>query len=115
MTTKICPVTNDSLNTYLFSQTQQDHQRCAKTQPYNSICHEIVYLHVLTAPWNIWQLTERPEARLWACMCGVNNANLAVIYGKLRQSTLTFTDYRFSTSFDQLGIFEQGDNKSQSG
>ena len=34
---------------------------------------------------------------------------------KLRQSTLTLTDYRFSTSFDQLGIFEQGDNKSQSG
>ena len=54
--------------------------------------------HVLTAPWNIWQLTERPAARVWACMCGVNNVNLPVIYGKLRQSTLTLTDYRFSTS-----------------
>ena len=45
----------------------------------------------------------------------VNNVNLTLIYGKLRQSTLTLTDYTFSTSFDQLSIFEQGDNKSQSG
>ena len=57
-----------------------------------------IHLAVLTAPWNIWQLTDHPEARLWACMCGVNNVNLPVIYGKLRQSTLTLTDYRFSTS-----------------
>ena len=69
-----------------------------KTQPYYSIYHEIIHLAVLTAPWNIWQLTDRPEARLWACMCGVNNVNLPVIYVKLRQSTLTLTDYRFSTS-----------------
>ena len=114
MTTKIYPVTNDSLNTYLFSQTQQDHQGCAKTQPYYSIYHEIIYLHKLTAPWNIWQLTDRLEARLWACMCGVNNVNLSVIYGKLRQSTLTLTDYWFFMSFGQLGILEQGDNKSES-
>ena len=53
---------------------------------------------MLTAPWNIWQLTDHPEARLWACMCGVNNVNLPLIYDKLRQSTLTLTDYRFSTS-----------------
>ena len=113
--TQTYPVTNDSLNTYLFSQTQQDHQRCAETQSYYSIYHEIIYLAVLTAPLSIWQLTERPAARLWACMCGVNNVNLTVIYGKLRQTTLTLTGYRFTTSFDQLGIFEQGDNKSQSG
>ena len=75
----------------------------------------MIHLHVLTAPWNIWQLTERQEARLWACMCGVNNVNLTIIYGKLCQCTLTLTDYRFPTSFDQLGIFEHGDNKSQSG
>ena len=75
-----------------------NHQRCAKTQPYYSIYHEIIHLAVLTAPWNIWQLTDHPEARLWACMCGVNNVNLPLIYGKLHQSTLTLTDYRFSTS-----------------
>ena len=72
--------------------------KVCKTQPYYSIYHEIIHLHVLTAPLNIWQLTERPAARVWACMCGVNNVNLPVIYGKLRQSTLTLTDYRFSTS-----------------
>ena len=57
-----------------------------------------IRLAVLTALWNIWQLTDRLEARLWACMCGVNNVNLPVIYSKLRHSTLTLTDYRFSTS-----------------
>ena len=101
-------------HTFILLSSTRPSKVC-KTQPYYSIYHEIIHLHVLTAPWNIWQLTERPEARLWACMCGVNNVNLPVIYGKLRQSTLTLTDYRFSTSFDQLGIFEQGDNKSQSG
>ena len=78
--------------THLFSQIQQDRQRCAKTQPYYSMYHEIIYLAMLTAPWNIWQLTERPETRLWACMCGVNNVNLTVIHGKLRQYTLALTD-----------------------
>ena len=76
MTTKIYPVTNDTLNTYLFSQ---DHQRCAKTQLYYSSSHAIIYLGMLTALWNIWQLTELPEARFGACMCGVYNGNVAVI------------------------------------
>ena len=67
-----------------------------KTQLYYSIYHEKIHLAMLTALWNIWQLTDRPEARLW--MCGVNNVNLPVIYGKLCHSTLTLTDYRFSTS-----------------
>ena len=89
--------------------------KVCKTQPYYSIYHEIIYLHVLTTPWNIWHLTEGLAAGLLACMCGVNNVNLAVIYDKLCECNSTLTDYRFSTSFDQITIFQQGDNKSHSG
>ena len=86
MTTKIYPVTNDSLNTYLFSQTQQDHQMCAKNRPYYSIYHEMIYLAVFTALWNIWQLTERPK-----CCRAMGGSNLRNIHSGwiLRQKSLT--------------------------
>ena len=50
-------------------------------------------------------------------MCGVNNvfSSGSGFHGNLRQYMVTLTTFKFFMSFDHHWLFQQGENKSQSG